>query len=68
MIMNNELRYNLNGLLMSALHNCVRRFKDIADNPYVEDDLKVDNALKVSTLLEGLFYLAMTEDDLTEEE
>ncbi len=68
MIMNNELRYNLNGLLMSALHNCVRRYKDIADNPYVEDDLKVDNALKVSTLLEGLFYLAMTEDALTEEE
>ena len=53
---------------MSALHNCVRRYKDIADNPYVEDDLKVDNALKVSTLLEGLFYLAMTEDDITEEE
>ena len=66
--MNHELRYNLNILLMSALRNCVSKYKDIADNPYIEDDFKVDNALKVSTLLEGLFYLAMTEDDLSEEE
>lgn len=67
MIMDNELRYNLEVLLMHGLDKCVGRYKDIADNPYVEDDLKVDNALKVSTLLEGLFYLAMTEDGVAEE-
>ena len=67
MIMDNELRYNLESLLMHGLDKCVSRYKDIASNPYVEDDLKVDNALKVSTLLEGLFYLAMTEDGVAEE-